>query len=120
MDIIPSENQYVRLVGVIGGSIVYGTGKNSDITHTADGAVQYIMQKLDIMNMDGNIVKTYKVKQHYISNAYVKDNVVYIDRVKKKADGSFVSVPSDNIINRLDVKESLLSLLRVCADKSND
>lgn len=118
MDIMPSENQYVRLVGVIGGSIVYGTGKNSDITRTADGTVQYIMQKLDIMNMDGNIVKTYKVKQHYISNAYVKDNVVYIDRVKKKADGSFVSVPSDNIINRLDIKETSVKLTSRVSDKS--
>ncbi len=118
MDITPPENRYVRLVGVIGGSIVYGTGKNSDITRTADGTVQYIMQKLDIMDLDGNIIKTYKVKRNYISNAYVKDNVVYIDRVKKNADGSFTAVPSDNIINRLDVKEPAVKLTSRVSDKS--
>ncbi len=117
-DIRPSGKRYVKLIGVIGENIVYGTGKDSDITHAADGTVQHIMQKLDIIDPDGNIVKTYKIKKRYISNAYVNENVVYIERVKKNSDGTYTSVAPDNIINRLDVKESDVRLTKRVSDKS--
>lgn len=104
------EAEYVRLIGVIGEHIVYGTGKNSDIRIAADGTRTYNMYRLDIADNAGNIIKTYRKKKLYISNAYVKDNVVYMDRTRKQR-GAFVPVSGDNIINRLNVVKQSVSLV---------
>ena len=107
------EGEYVNLIGVIGEHIVYGTGKNKDIRIAADGTKTCNMYRLDIADQSGNIIKTYSKKKIYISGAYVRDNVIYMDRVKKQ-NGRFVPVGNDNIINRLStVKASVVLVPRV-------
>ncbi len=104
------EDEYVNLIGVTGGNIVYGTGRNSDIRIAADGTRTYNMYRLDIMDREGNIIKTYSKKKFYISGAYVKDNVVYLERTKKQ-NGKFIAVGGDNIINRLVMEKLAVSLV---------
>lgn len=112
-----AEDEYVNLIGVIGEHVVYGTGKNSDIRVAADGTRTYNMYRLDIASADGNIIKTYHKKKFYISGAYVKDNVIYLERVKKQK-GAFVPVSGDNIINRLNTVKASVSLVPRVTEKT--
>lgn len=104
------EDEYVNLIGVIGENIVYGTGRNSDIKTASDGTRTYNMYRLDITDNEGNIIKTYKKKKTYITNAYVNGNVIYMERAKKKK-GAFVPTSPDNIINRLSAPKTYISLV---------
>lgn len=116
---IPAESDsYIRLIGVIGSNVVYGTGKINDINNTADGTAVYAMSKIKITDISGNEIKTYNKKNYYVVNAYIDNNVVYLDRCKKGKDGKFSKAPQDNIINRMQSVSSGLGLVSRVTDKT--
>lgn len=112
------EGSYNKLIGVMGSYAVYGSGIKSDITYSADGAAVYAMQDVEVIDVDGNTIKKYNKKNCYVVNAYVDNNVVYLDRCKKLKDGKFKKISQDNIINRLQNNSSSISLISRVTDKT--
>ncbi len=111
------EGEYVDLIGAMNGNIIYGKGRISDISVSANGIKNNNMYCLEIIDTGGGLVKSYSKNRFYITNAYVDNNVVYIDRVKKTSSG-YVKASSDNIINRaVEDKDSVILTQRV-SDKS--
>lgn len=107
------DGNFVRLSGVMGTNVVYGTGKVSDINIGADGSVMYPMVKVDVLNKDFQIIKSYQKKKIYITDAIVNGNSLLLKRVKKQG-GSFVKKSDDNILNRMnEVKLSAQITTRV-------
>ncbi len=112
------EGRYIKLIGVMGTNVVYGLGKQSDIRTTADGTNIYAMNKLEIVDKAGELIKTYKKKKYYVTNAYVKDNVIYLERMKKQDNGTFVKAANDNIINRISDNTAKVELITRVTDKA--
>lgn len=106
--VIPSgDKNYIRLVGVMGTNVVYGIGKTADISSTTEGARIYAMKKVEIMNKESEVIKSYSKKKVYITGAYVEGNVVFLKRAKKERK-TYKSITDDNILNRMnDVRRSV-------------
>lgn len=106
--VIPSgDGNYIRLIGVMGTNIVYGTGKMADISSTTEGARIYAMNTVEIMNKDNTVIKSYSKKKVYITGAYVEGNVVHLKRAKKQGK-TYEGIADDNILNRMnDVRKSV-------------
>ena len=55
----------------------------------------YPMVKVDVLNKDFQIIKSYQKKKIYITDAIVNGNSLLLKRVKKQG-GSFVKKSDDN------------------------
>ncbi|MBE5928126.1 MAG: hypothetical protein E7267_01945 [Lachnospiraceae bacterium] len=111
------EGEYIDLIGGMNGNIIYGRGKTSDISVSSNGIKSHNMYCLEIIDAGGGLMKSYSKNKFYITNAYVNENVVYIERSKKTASG-YVKASSDNIINRAEEKKEAVTLTQRVSDKS--
>lgn len=94
------EDEHIQLVGSIDSNIVYGISRVKDQSIEADGSVLEPMYKIIIADKEGNVLKEYKEKNIYITKAYVEENVVKLERVKKSG-GSYVKIKEDSIQNQM-------------------
>ena len=95
------KDERIILVGSVNTNIVYGIAKTSDIEETEDGTVITPMYKICIVDNDGNLLKNYKPTNCYVSRAYVEDDVVKLELIKRE-NGSYVNVrKQDSIQNQM-------------------
>lgn len=91
--------QSIVVLGTIDSNIVYGFVKNSDIHESTTGDIIKPANVLIISNCQGDILRKYKIKNRYVVNASVEDNVIHLKRVQKR-NGKFVGASSDTIMNQ--------------------
>jgi uncharacterized protein YvpB len=105
------ENENINLLGKIDNNIIYGFVKRKDISLKEDGSILVPMYKIEIADAASKILKEYKKKNYYITEALVESNVITIDRVKKEKENGktyFVSTEPDNILNNVtDTREAI-------------
>lgn len=102
--ITASSSDNIRILGSIDKNIIFGYARTGDITETADGTTVVPCYKVQIMDKAGTILKTYQVKNTYVTDVEVKDNIVALLRAVKKESGGevyFEEIKQDNIINNL-------------------
>lgn len=98
--ITAKENEHIQLVGSIDSNIVYGISCVKDQSTEADGSVLEPMNKIIIADKEGKVLKEYKENNIYITKAYVEENVVKLERVKKSG-GNYVKIKEDSIQNQM-------------------
>ena len=97
------DGEIVRVLGTIDKNMIYGFGKLSDLTESSDGNDMIPLYRLEIADSQGNVLKRYKQKNIYVTGARVEDNIVKLDRVKKKKSAgkqTFEKTSTDSILNK--------------------
>lgn len=98
--IMAKAKEHLQLVGSIDSNIVYGISRVKDQSIEGDGSVLEPMYKIIIADKAGNVLKEYKENNIYVTKAYVEENVVKLERVKKSG-GSYRAIKEDSIQNQM-------------------
>ena len=103
------SGESIQVYGNIGDSLIYGYVKNADITEMKEGTVIRPAYHLEIVDVDGNVRKTYKKNDIYIADVEVNKNIARLFRVKKAA-GKYEEIAFDSILSQGEVKEAIINL----------
>ena len=97
------EGEAVRPLGFIGEDFVYGYIRQEDVGHTAAGEEMFPMYKLEIRNSKKEVMKTYSAEQIYISDVFIEENMMTLNRVAKS--GETYTVTSQDYISSNEEKK---------------
>ncbi len=97
--IMAPEKETIQIFGNIGANLIYGYVKKADIKETKEGAIITPAYQLEIVDVEGNIRKTYKKNNIYVVDVTVNDNIARLLRVKK-ANGKYQEVAFDSILSQ--------------------
>lgn len=90
----------LRVLGYIKNDFVYGRVHRDDITKYNNGTVMFPMYRIEIQNKAREIIKEYAPDGIYVSNAEVTGMRLTMTRVEKTADGDYVAVSADQLLNK--------------------
>lgn len=108
-EINAAGEEFLQPLGFVKQDLVYGYHKKENVTTTLAGDTIYPMHKLEIVNADGKVVKTYEIDNVFVSGYYIEDNMLTIERMERKDEG-YVSIANDYITNNEEVEESNIYL----------
>ena len=97
-DITCGSGERIRPICFMKEDLVYGTASTSEIDVSHGGNGMFPMYKLEIQDMEGNIIKTYEPGDCYITDARQTDNMLTLTRMVKTADG-YTEAMEDHIVN---------------------
>ena len=60
---------------------MYGYLRQGDVGHTAAGGELFPMYELEIRNSENEVMKTYSADQIYISDVFIEENMMTLNRV---------------------------------------
>lgn len=108
-DIQSEGDSYVLPIGFIKNDLAYGFMRKSDMGTTLVGETIYPMYKVEIVNQDQKVVKTYEVPNIFIMDFLVEDNMLTLGRAEK-TESQYVNVADDYITNNEETEESNIYL----------
>lgn len=97
-DITCGSGERIRPICFMKEDLVYGTANTSEIDVSHGGNGMFPMYKLEIQDMEGNIIKTYEPGDCYITDARQTDNMLTLTRMVKTVDG-YTEAMEDHIVN---------------------
>ncbi|MGN0437355.1 MAG: hypothetical protein ACI4F4_02445 [Lachnospiraceae bacterium] len=103
-------------IGFVEEDLVLGRIREGDIEVALDKTVTCPISTIDIIDKDNNVVKTYGSTGVYIIDATAKNNVVYLNRVRK-INGGFEETTQDFITYKEKEKKNTLSVNYKNTDK---
>ena len=103
------SGESIQVYGNIGANLIYGYVKNADITETKQGTVIRPAYHLEIVDVEGNVRKTYKINDIYVTDVEVNKNIARLLRVKKVA-GKYVEIAFDSILSQGEVEKTIIKL----------
>lgn len=104
-----AEGETIRPLGFINEDFVAGTAKVSDQGKTISGEETLPMYKIEIRDIDGQIVKTYESETEYVLDTEIDGPMLTLHRVVKSG-STYVSTQANYIANNEEQKESNISL----------
>ena len=110
-----AEGENIRPLGFISEDFVYGTLRASDAGKTVSGSGILPMYKLEIRDVKDTVVKTYQFENVYISDVFVEENMITLNRVTKSGD-TYTAIDRDYITNNEEKEESNISLQEYATD----
>lgn len=96
-------------IGFVEGDLVLGRIRDGDIEVALDKTVICPASTIDIIDSDNNVVKTYGTTGVYVVDAAAKNNVVYLNRVRK-INGGFEETSQDFITYKEKEEKNTLSV----------
>ncbi len=94
-----SEEEYLRPVGFVESDFVYGTARAGEVIADTAGNIRFPMYKITIVDKNSNIIKEYQKDGYYISNAYVEQETIFLDR-ESRIGNSYMPAEQDTIKNQ--------------------
>lgn len=110
-----AEGENIRPLGFISEDFVYGTLRAADAGKTVSGSSILPMYKLEIRDVKDTVVKTYQFENVYISDVFVEENMITLNRVAKSGE-TYTSIDRDYITNNEEKEESNISLQEYVTD----
>lgn len=113
-NITGGEGNGIKILGNMGGSLIYGLGKTKDISVTGEGNRILPMSKVFIVDQNAKVLKEYSRKNNFVVSAKVKDNIIKLERVAKNKKASnlvFKKVKSDFIVNNIQVAKQSVNIV---------
>lgn len=80
-EITAGENEYLRPLTFMKEDLVYGTAKGNDINVSHGGNGTFPMYRLNFVDGEGNVVKTYEPNGLYVVSVEQSDNLLNLNRV---------------------------------------
>ena len=109
------SDECIRPVGFVKNDFVYGVAKTADTGKTVSGEITVPMYKVEIQNSKSEIVKTYQADGTYVLDAYLKDNMVTLNRAVKDGN-TYTSTSQDYITNNTEKEKSNIYLESYATD----
>lgn len=100
--IIAGPGEAVRPLGFMGEDIIYGVAREEDIYQENSGRTFFPMYKVCICDSEGAILKEYFQENIYVTECSVEDNQITLNRVERRADGTYVETEQDHITNNVE------------------
>ncbi len=91
--------EYLKPVGFVESDFIYGTAKMKDVTLDTAGNTRFPMYKVTIVDKNSKIIKEYEKDGYFVSNAYVEDDTIYLDREIQVGD-KLLTADQDTIKNQ--------------------
>lgn len=101
--------QSIVVFGTIDSNIIYGFVKNKDIHESTTGEIIRPAYCLIISDCSGNVLRKYKSKNCYVTNASVNENVIHLKRCEKDGD-RFVQISDDTIMNQKNTRANSVDI----------
>jgi hypothetical protein len=98
-EITDSSKNRLMPLGFINEDLIYGVAHSEDIKTDLSGKITFPMYAVYIQDEQGNVLKTYKQEDTYVTDASVSDNLITLTRVEKTEDGIYQSIADDQIVN---------------------
>lgn len=92
------KTERVRMLGFMNESLVYGVAKKSLIDAEHEGDEVFPMEKVIILDENGEQVKKYGEKGYYVIGGNISDKLLTMERVKKSGNG-WSQAKEDHIID---------------------
>lgn len=115
--VYPGEGEYIRLLGTTEENLIYGYGRNTDLYRNEDGSAIFAMYKVEIKNSVGQTQKSYEKEGWYITATETDGNVIRLERLTRKEDGSYEAATSDYILNREATENGKIALAERVTDR---
>ena len=109
------SDECIRPLGFVKNDFVYGVAKTADTGKTVSGEMTVPMYKVEIQNSKSEIVKTYQADGTYVLDAYLKDNMVTLNRAVKDGN-TYTSTSQDYITNNTEKEKSNIYLESYATD----
>ncbi|HCG59501.1 MAG TPA: hypothetical protein DEV97_05805, partial [Lachnospiraceae bacterium] len=92
------QDEYLRPLSFMKEDLVYGIAKQGDVQVPHGGNGIFPMYQLQIVDADGNSVKTYQSEGIYVRDVRKTGNMLMLSRVTKK-DSGYEDAPADQIVS---------------------
>lgn len=89
----------IRALGFIDGNIAYGTAKKEMISSNDNNGVNFPMYKIDIVNNQNSVIRTYQLDDIYITDVEINDSKLDMSRVKADENGNMVPIDKDQLLS---------------------
>ena len=109
------SDECIRPLGFVKNDFVYGVAKTADTGKTVSGEITVPMYKVEIQNSKSEIVKTYQADGTYVLDAYLKDNMVTLNRAVKDGN-TYTSTSQDYLTNNTEKEKSNIYLESYATD----
>lgn len=93
------EGEILRVLDFIDSDLFYGHVKDGDVYSKVDGTSVYPSYKMEVIDKDRNVIKTYSEEGIYVEDTQVSGMRLNIYRLKKTENG-FVSTAMDQLLNK--------------------
>ena len=115
---ISSSSDEIRLLGLINENVVCGYSRKIDETRQRDGSIVRPCYRMEISNGQGEVLKAYEEDGIFISGVEIGENIITINRVyRDDVTGRYKETESDTILNKLNVTEDPIPLIKDVTDK---
>lgn len=104
-----ADDECIRPLGFVFNDFVYGIAKQGDLGTTVAGESILPMYILEIRDSKNEVAKTYTADQIYVSDVFIEDNMITLNRVTKNGD-VYTGTSQDYITNNEEKLESNISL----------
>lgn len=108
-EITVSGEENILPIGFIKNDFACGYIKEENMGQTMIGEMIYPMHKIEILNQKASVVKTYEMEQVFITDAYIEDNMMTLERASKKGE-KYSLLEEDYITNNEEKPESNICL----------
>lgn len=91
------SGERIRSIGFLSNDFIYGIASAADVSEEESGTITFPLQKIRIMDIDGNEVKTYSNKNRYVLSTSISGSVLEMS-LGKKDNGTFTSTGKKDYI----------------------
>lgn len=117
-EISAGDGQILKVVGFVDNDLAYGTAGLSDVMTDGSGDTTVVMNKLSIVNIDGEVLKEYEKPGYYFTSAEISDNMINLSRVVRNEDGSgFVRADNYQIFGNEEEESNVVALSTISTDR---
>ncbi|MGN0402978.1 MAG: hypothetical protein ACI4HQ_12080 [Acetatifactor sp.] len=93
------EDESVLPLGFMNEDIIYGVAKKADVIKENSGRTFFPMYKICICDSSGKLLKEYSQPDIYVTDCYVEENQIVLERVERQEDGTYKEIYEDHITN---------------------
>lgn len=108
--------EYLKPVGFVESDFVYGTAKAGEVVADSAGNMKFPMYKVTIVDKNSQVVKEYQKDGYYISNAYVEQETIFLDR-EMRTEAGFLPASQDTIKNQQLESSRLITVDTIVTEK---
>ena len=92
--------EYIKSIGFMNEDLIYGIADVKDLLRNQLGDVIFPMKRIVIQSESGSVLKDYEVDGVFITDGYIENNQITLNRIKKAEDGlSYEAIENDQITN---------------------
>lgn len=113
---IKGGGEYLRPIGFVESDFVYGAAKAGEVLADSVGNTKFLMYKVVIVDKNSNVVKEYQKDGYYVSNAYVDQDTIFLDR-EIRTEAGFMPADQDTIKNQQLESSRLITVGTIVTEK---